>query len=475
MKKYEVIPRKSSRPWLLWLLRGILVLGFLVLIARTFELQVIKGVYYRNLAEGNRIRRVRITAPRGRIIARGGEIIVGNRGVQKKVIFDKHAGYKKTQDVSGALSEEIILEWERDYLLADSLAHVSGYLGEINESELDRVSADCSAKGARKLGTLIGRSGLEELYDCNLRGIDGEKLIEVDTSGEIVRVLGEKESTPGADLHTSIHVGLQKQVSEIMQDGLGAIIVSDVNGEVLALYSSPSFNPNIFVSGTRTDLVEKTLNDETLPLFNRVIGGKFHPGSVIKPIIAIAALEEDKIDENFVYNDPGQITIKTIYGDFSYSNWYFTQYGAKEGEINLPRAIARSTDTFFYKVGELVGVDRLVFWLRKFGLNQKTGVDLPGEITGLVPDPIWKQKVKGERWFLGNTYHLAIGQGDVALTPIGLNSAIAAIASGGRYCPPKLAGESQCIELNINKKKLRASYRRNETGLPERGNRFYLF
>src|SRR4030042_1141512 len=141
------------------------------------------------------------------------------------------------------------------------------------------------------------------------------------------------------------------------------------------------------------------------------------------------------------------ITLKNVYGTYVYRNWYFTQYGGTEGEIDLPRALARSTDTFFYKIGELTGIDKIVEWSQKFGLSKKTGIDLPGEVEGLVPNPDWKQRVKGERWFLGNTYHFAIGQGDLGLTPIAIHNAITAIAVGGTWCTPHLAKEANGGQL----------------------------
>ncbi|MFV1917527.1 MAG: penicillin-binding transpeptidase domain-containing protein [Patescibacteria group bacterium] len=188
----------------------------------------------------------------------------------------------------------------------------------------------------------------------------------------------------------------------------------------------------------KNEEIAKLLGDPSQPLFNRVTGGAFFPGSVYKPVVAVAALEEGDVDGNYVFDDPGILTIETVYGKFTYANWYFTQYGGKEGQIGLVTAIKRSTDTFFYKLGELVGVDKLVEWSSLFGLDEPTGVDLTGEIAGLVPSPEWKLEVRGERWFLGNTYHLSIGQGDIALTPIGVNTAIAAIGANGKLCTPHI-------------------------------------
>jgi penicillin-binding protein 2 len=438
------IAQKDS--WLSWFLRGVLIIGMLFLLARLVELQVVKGSYYRSLSEGNRIRRVPITAPRGKVFARGGEILVDNKKVEKRVIFNSASGFTKTEDLSGISSEEIITEWKRDYLFGDKLAHVSGYLGEVNEEELGKINPDCPDKGPRKMGALVGRAGLEQEYECTLSGVDGEELVEVDTQGRKIRILGKKEPIAGIDIKTSIDIGLQKVVADSLGDKKGAAIITDSQGGILALYSSPSFDPNVFIDSGKTAQINKILNDKDLPLFNRAIGGQYHPGSVFKPIVVIAALAEGKINKDFIFDDPGVITIK----NFSYANWYFTQYGRTEGKINVTRALARSTDTFFYKVGEMVGAETIGTYAENFRMGEKSGIDLPGEITGLIPNPTWKLKEKGEPWFLGNTYHMAIGQGDLSITPIEEHTAILAIANKGNICTPGIVQKPICQKLKIN-------------------------
>ena len=451
METYTASKRQS---WLSWFLKGIVILGGFILFSRLIELQIIKGSYFRILAEGNRIRRVPIIAPRGEILARGGEVLVGNRQVKKRVVFNPVEGYEKLDDISEAKEDEITTEWIRDYQLREAFAHAGGYLGEVGPEEVGKINAQCPDKGVRKLGRLIGRSGLEQEYECILRGVDGEELIEVDTSGKRIRTLGRREPVPGESIKTSINYSLQKKVYELMADKPGAVVVTDTNGQVLAIYSSPSFDPNIFVNQVEAGKVDAVLNDKNLPMFNRAIGGLFHPGSVFKPIVAIAALEEGKIDADFVYDDPGQITIKSVYGTFTYSNWYFTQYGRKEGLIGIKRAITRSTDTFFYKIGELTGIEKLEEWANLFGLDEKTGIDIPGEIAGLVPNPQWKLETRNEPWFLGNTYHVSIGQGDIALTLLGVNRAISGIAASGKICTPALVKEPECKNLVIHEANL---------------------
>lgn len=450
----ETLAFSKRQSWLSWFFRGTLILGFLILAGRLSELQIIKGNYFRSLSEGNRIRRVPIVAARGKILARGGEILVGNQEAKKRIIFNKDSGFGKVEDLQGAKEDEIITEYVREYPLGEKFAHLSGYLGEVNPEEVGKINPECPEKGPRKGGTLVGRSGLEEGYECLLAGIDGEELVEVDTAGRKIRTLGKRDPIPGSNLKTSIDLGLQEKVSEVMQGIKGAAIVVEPTGRVLALYSSPSFDPNLFVNSQNNEKILQVLTDENLPLFNRAIGGQFHPGSVFKPLVAIAALEEGRVDENYIFEDKGVITIKTLYGDFSYSNWYFNQYGATEGKINIVRAIARSTDTFFYTLGELVGINKLVEWEKKFGLGEGTGIDIPGEIGGLVPSPEWKEKVKGEPWFLGNTYHVSIGQGDLSLTPVEVTRITSTIASGGKLCSFKIAEEADCQELKIEEANL---------------------
>ena len=447
----ENLSLSRSQSWLGWFFRGALALFFFVLVARLVELQVIKGSHFRKLAEGNRIRRISITAPRGKILARGGEVIVSSKEIKKRIEFNPEKGYEKKDDLKNAAPDEIITEWQRQYMLGQNAGHVTGYLGEATEDEVGKINPDCSEKGAIELGQLMGRTGLEEEYECILSGIDGEELVEVDSSGNKVRTLGRKSPQPGKDLKTSISIDLQKKVAEAMKEKKGAAIVTDVHGEILALYSSPSFDPNLFVSAKNSKEISELLNDNDKPFFNRAIAGTFHPGSVVKPVVAIAALEEGEIDKDYIFNDEGKITIESSYGTFTYNNWYFTQYGGVEGDIKLTKAIARSTDTFFYKVGELLGVDRLADWYHKFDYGEKTGIDLPGEVAGLVPTPEWKKNIKGESWFLGNTYHMAIGQGDVALSPIEINTATSAVASGGKLCSPRIATDTDCKDLGINK------------------------
>lgn len=413
----QSLASQNPQSWLNWFLKGILVLGLIIILGRLAELQIIKGEYFLALAEDNRIRHSPITAPRGIIYARGGEIIVGSDGEK------------------------------RSYSLGEITAHITGYLGEPNEDEIGKVDPQCISKGPLTNNSQVGRGGLEEQYSCVLRGTDGEELIEVDTTGEQVRVLGTKNPIPGEDIETTIHYGLQEKVAQAINNAkdipdskAAAVIISDGKGEILAFYSSPSFDPL---------KIDQYVTDKNLPLFNRVLGGTYHPGSIFKIVTSIAALEEGKITKDFLYDDQGIISVN----EFDYTNWYFTQYGGREGEVNLARALARSTDTYFYKVGEMIGPDAIAKWANIFGVGKVTGIDLPGEVPGLVPTPQWKKETKAENWFLGNTYHMSIGQGDLTTTPLEANVLTSVIASNGYLCQPHLVtnqGKNYCKKLDIN-------------------------
>lgn len=440
-----------------------MILSFLLLGAKLFEVQVIKGSYYREISEENRVRKVTIPAQRGRILAKGGEVLAGNVEIKKRIEFKSEGGFILSEDLTGSTDEEIVTDYKRYYPMGDKFSHALGYLARVGESEIGKINPKCPEKGPRASEVLVGKTGLEEAYDCHLSGTPGEEIIEVDASGRKLRLLGRKDPVPGRDLSTTIDYGLQSEIASEMNGKKGAAIISGADGQILAFYSYPTFDPNIFLTISSGNTAEKKnnneaisslLNNQDLPFFNRVISGTFHPGSVFKPLVAVAALEEGVIDRNFTYNDQGIIKVN----DYSYANWYFTEYGRTEGDVNLTKAIARSTDTFFYTVGQMLGPDKIAKWCDTFGLDRKTGIDISGEVGGLIPTPGWKKETKGESWFLGNTYHMSIGQGDVAVTPIEINNYITAIVNGGRLCTPHFLatdpGISNCEKLRVQEKSL---------------------
>ena len=419
---FKISEEKKARMSRDWIFILMLILGLGFLSARLFTLTVIEGSTFRNLAEGNRIRETKMTVPRGIIYDRNKEALV--RNIPSFISQSRGVSFESGQSVKEA-RESI----EREYILGPLFAHVLGYTGEIDGEELKERK---QTEKKLTIGDKVGKMGIEKSYDEILRGLDGKELVEVDALGNKIRVLGKVDATAGEPLYLTIDRSLQEIAQKELSDKKGAVIVTNPrSGEILVLYSSPSFDPNAFVKDKD---IEKILNDSSQPLFNRSISGLYPPGSTFKIVTSIAALEYGVITQNTKIEDTGVLEI----GQFSFGNWYFTQYGKKEGFVDIVSALKRSNDIFFYKVGEMEGIERLAKWAKKVGLNTRLGVDIPGEEEGTMPDPVWQEKTKGERWYLGNTYHVAIGQGDILTTPLQVNAWTNVIASGGKLCRPHL-------------------------------------
>ena len=423
----------------LFLFQLLLLLAFIVLFARLFILTVVQGKHYREFSEGQRIRLRKIIAPRGIILDRSGKPLVKNTPVYKECMEECKVITREQALELEAESREagLMIEIKREYPLREATAHLLGYLGEAGEEEV--------LSGRRELGDLVGRTGIEQEYEEILRGKDGGELIEVDAQGRTIRKIGEQKPLAGRDINLSVDADLQMAAWKALEGKTGAIVVQDAEtSEVLALVSSPSFDPNLLISvgdkagENKTEKIKEILDNAEKPFFNRAVAGLYPPGSTFKIITVAAGLEEGKIDAQTEIDDKGEIVV----GAYRYANWYFTQYGKTEGLITLVRAIKRSTDTFFYKVGEWVGAEKLIKWSKFFGLGKVSGIDLPGEAAGFLPDP---QK---DEWFLGNTYHLSIGQGALGLTPLQVNRMTGVIASGGKLCEPHIKMEEQETRLS---------------------------
>lgn len=391
----------------------VLLLAGLVLVGRLVMLQIFEGEYYRVLATENRVKFKEIKANRGVIYDRFGEILVRNTPMG------------------------------REYIYGQVMAHLLGYVGEADEIEVEL--------GGYKLKDMIGKMGLEKKYDWYLRGVDGGVLLESDAKGKVIREIGRKEPVAGESLSLSIDAGLQKKAYELMEKRKGAIVASvPETGEILVLVSSPAFDPS---------KVDQYLDQKDLPLFDRAIGGEYPPGSVFKIVTTVAGLEEGVVDETTEMEDTGEIRV----GQWRFGNWYFDQYGQKEGKINLVKAIARSNDIFFYKLGEGLGIEKLSDWAKYFGLGRVTEIDLPGEANGLMPNPSWKEEFIGESWYLGDTYISSIGQGNILMTPIQVNQMTSVIASNGDWCQPHINKRArpskglalpECQSLGISQKSI---------------------
>lgn len=433
----EHVARKS-RWWWLW---GAWLLMVVTLTGRLVQLQVVEGSYHRARAEENRVLVRRIAAARGILYDRHGKVLVRNVPHYKRLTEGAvlGAGTFEEIDRDEALSmgvtgsDLVFFDVGREYIQGRAMAPLLGYVGEVTGDEL---IAERTYVG----GDVIGRGGIEGLFDKQLRGVPGYELLEVDSTGEVIRHVGEQEPVAGADITLTIDAGLQQELYDAMEDYTGAAVASDPRtGEILALVSRPAFDPNAIAT---------SLTEEGEPFFNRAIGGAYPPGSVFKIITAVAALEEGVIDPDYTVQDEGEIRID----EYRYGNWYFDQYGRTEGEVNLVKGLQRSNDIYFYRIGELVGAEAIAKWAELFGLGRLTGIAIAGEVPGLVPNPEWKERYTGSRWFLGNTYHYAIGQGDLQVTPLQMNTAVGVIANQGKLCRPTLLpvkGVGDCADLSI--------------------------
>lgn len=392
--------------------RPALVLTFAIFFSRAFFITVPMHEYYAALAGANQVKKEIIEAPRGVIKDRNGKLIATNIQVDGKTV--------------------------RHYPDGEVVAGVIGYVSD----------------GA-------GVAGLEKQYQEKLAGQAGERIVEETASGKEIKEIELTPAEPGDELTLNLDMGLQTIGYRALKERLalvgkaGAVVVSKVNGEILALVSLPSYDPNLFyVNGKRgveggnyADAKSIISDDMRQPMFNRATGGNFPPGSVYKVVTALAGLGEGTINESDTFEDSGEIKV----GSYRFGNWLFDKYGRTEGRITVTKALARSNDIFFYRLGEQIGIDKLVEYSKKLGLGIKTGVDLPGEASGLMPSPLWMEKEKGDRWYLGDTYHVSIGQGDLLTTPLQVNRVFAAIVSG-KKCQPRLSGSSDCSDLSISGK-----------------------
>ena len=443
LEKSQRHPSSSGKNYSIrsYLFPLILVGAVTLLIVRLFFLQIIEGSNYRKLSDTNRTKTISVRAPRGIIFDRDGVPLVFNAPGFRETIGDKVKLIDKNEALKLISEGKTNLEIDslRNYPYKDSFSHVLGYIGQISADELSQKEfKDYMGRD------LIGKTGIEREYESLIKGSNGKELAEVDSLGKVIRKLGQTDPIPGQNITLTLDTALQKAVFDAAKEiKRGAVIVSNPRGEILALVSKPSFDPNLFTMGSGysagdesqyRNVSEILLDSENQPLLNRAIGGTYPPGSTFKLIVAAAGLESKVIDKNFIVEDAGILKI----GAFSFGNWYFLQYGKLDGEVNVVKAIQRSNDIFFYKLAELVGVDKLSQFAEKFGLGKKTGIDLIGEQDGTVPSPKWKKDTIGENWYTGDTYHYGIGQGYLLATPLQVNLWTQAIANGGVIYKPHL-------------------------------------
>lgn len=443
-------------PWLFVIFASVCLICFFIILTKLFSLQIIWGKVNKDLADGNRIQVKIINAQRGVIFDRNGLVLAANSpafrlvedGGKTKLISREEALELEVKDDPRFLKLEI--DNVRTYAKEDKLAHVLGYVGEISRDQLndDKFSQ-------YRLGDRVGKSGIEKEYEKFLKGINGGEVIEVDSKGKKIRTLGRSVPVPGRDIYLTIDLYLQKvlydqlfaTVKKVGSCCGAAIVLNPKTGEILALVSLPSFDPNIFTSRYNEAEIEQVLSNPDSPILNRVIAGTYPPGSTFKIVSSLAALSSGQIGPQTQFVDNGVLYL----GTFKFTNWYFTQYGKTEGSVNLVKALKRSNDTYFYEAGRIIGEEQLSGWSKKLKLGDNLGIDLPGEEKGLVPTDEWKQKTFGEAWYPGDTLHLAIGQGFVLTTPLQILGITSFIAANGELYKPHLlsrvmAGENRVSE-----------------------------
>lgn len=427
-------------PWRKIFLIICIMITFSGLSLRLFHLQVTQGKENRDLADSNRIQVRVIHAPRGVIYDRNGKILAQNDpGFRLK--DSSESGRISFRSITREealnleiknpdLSQNIEVDNIRSYPMQEKTAHLLGYVGEITEEELK----DPSYSNYR-LGDKVGRGGVEEAYEKVLKGTDGGEIIEVDAAGKKVRTLRESAAIPGQNLYLSIDADLQGHAFDKLAENVkksnsccGALVAQDPrNGEVLALVSFPSFNPQ---------KLSEALIDPQAPMLNRVIGGTYPPGSTFKLASALAGLASGRITPSTRYEDTGILSL----GPFTFANWYFTQHGRKEeGGVDVVRALKRSNDIYFYQLAIATNEKIIGDYSKKLNLGRKVGIDIPGEVDGLIPDNDWKVKQLNEVWYPGDTLHMSIGQGFVLSTPLQINNLTSIFAQNGVMFPPHVA------------------------------------
>lgn len=468
-----------------WIIRSRLVWGVAVvfllaaiLVGRSAYLQLAGHEHYSQLAHDNRVRLEPIPPTRGLIYDRDGEILAENVPAHRLVVTpeqvsDLDATLDRLDDIvelrptdleqfhdqrkrqrpfqavplKHQLSDrevarfainrhrfpgvELEAELVRHYPHNAVGAHAIGYVGRINENELRRVDPE-EYQGSSH----IGKSGIERFYEERLHGEVGVERVETTASGRVIRTLEREPPTPGDDLRLSLDIDLQRAGEQALGERSGAVVALDpANGEVLALVSKPTFDPNLFVTGIGLDQYRELQTRQEQPLFNRVLNGQYPPASTVKPFVALAGLTRDTRDPDDTIECTGQYSLPDV--SHVWRGW--KQWG--HGEMNMKQAVAQSCDIYFYDLAYDLGIDAMHDSLAPFGFGAATGIDLKGERTGILPSREWKRRNKGEPWYHGETLITGIGQGFTLATPIQLAQATAIMANRGEASRPHLLAE----------------------------------
>lgn len=468
MKIYEDLRSAQSR--LDGLQNGLLALVALLLL-QFWLLQGVNSKHYRELAENNRIRTLSIAAPRGMLTDRNGRILAENKPafkievtvgpsgsidrlstslaallkideaeirqklgrpraayqpvtIKAKATFEDVAAVEARRVEMPEVSVEVVPV--RSYPQARSGSHVVGRVGEVTDRQLKQPAfADFEP------GRVVGQSGLEALYNEDLTGVDGLRRVVVNSRGVEVELSEDQPARAGGAVELTLSADLQSAMEEAFKDRAGSAVALDpLTGEILGLVSSPGFDPNSFTSGIERSVWEGLTRDPRTPLLNRAIQGQYAPGSLFKVVVAAAGLEEGLITPESTIYCPGYASI--------YGHVFRCNRPNGHGAISLGRAIGESCNVYFYQLGARLEIERLASYARKFGLGSVSGVDLPSEATGLIPDPAWKERLYKVPWYQGETISVSIGQGQVLATPLQMARMMAAVANGGRLVQPHI-------------------------------------
>ncbi|WP_297839440.1 penicillin-binding protein 2 [Pseudomonas sp.] len=448
-----------------------------ILVGRMYFLQVTEFAYHSTISENNRVHVLPITPERGMIYDRNGVVLADNRPSfnlimtrersgdwsevldslisilnlpeEDRILFDKDLKqarhhfdpvtllYELTEEQIALIAVnqfrlpgiDVEPQFVRHYPYGAHFAHSIGYVGRINEKEskqLDQVEY----RGTQS----IGKTGIEKFYESELHGRVGYEEVETNAQGRVLRVLKHTDPIPGKNIVLSLDVHLQEAAEDALGDRRGSVVALDPEtGEVLAMVSKPSFDPNLFVTGISFKEYAALRDSVDRPLFNRVLRGLYAPGSTIKPEVAIAGLDSGVVTPQARVFDPGYFQLPDY--DHKYRNWNHSG----DGWVDMDAAIMRSNDTYFYTLAHKLGIDRMHDYMTMFGLGQKVSLDMFEEAPGLMPSREWKRATRRQVWFPGETVILGIGQGYMQVTPLQLAQATALIANKGVWNRPHLA------------------------------------
>jgi penicillin-binding protein 2 len=475
--------------WKIAFFQYAIALTFLGLLVGYWRIQIGQHRFYVEQAERNRVRNLPVIAPRGKILDREGRVLADNfpafsvqlmresapilapervagiaRGlaldpVELQRLMEHTARLPRFQrivlkqsatldDISFVESHrleypelDLIQVQQRLYPKREVAAATLGYVGEVSEDMIAKPGSPY------RPGDVVGKFGIERQYDQLLSGRDGMRRVIVNSRGEEMGSLTTIDALPGNDLRLTLDLDLQRVAEAALGDQPGAVVALDPRtGEVLAMVSHPSFDPNDFAKRIDRGEWEKLNDDPMKPMMNKAIQAQLAPGSVFKIVTATAALETGTIRPDFTLHCAGAVD---LYGH-TYHDWVWWEKHKGHGSVDLHRAIIISCDVYFYTLGKLLGIEKIDYFAKRLGLGARTGIDLPAEASGLIPSPEWVQKAFKRKWWPGETLPVAIGQGAVVVTPLQLARMIGALAWGGTFFRPHLAFKDQLLALGVD-------------------------